>query len=243
MAGFTALIIALLIRAQVAMALALPAGLAAGLFIGLVSGLLVTRIAIPPFIATLAMLTLLRGVIMVLSQGQPVTGLGPALGFIGTGYLGPFPFPVLLMLFCVAVAAYVLRNTRFGRHVYAVGGNAEAARLSGIRSRQVLVATYMLSGFFAAVSGTIMAARVNSATPLAGDGAELDAIAAAVIGGVSLAGGKGLVVGGLIGALIIAVLNNGLILMDVTVFYTKVVKGLVILLAVAMDSLGRYKER
>ena len=242
-AGFTALAVALLLKAQVPVGVALTAGAALGVVVGGLAGLLITRMAIPPFIATLAMLTILRGTIMVLSQGQPVTGLGATFGFIGTGYLGPFPFPVLLMLLCVLAAAYILKHTRFGRHVYAIGGNAEAARLSGIRTGRTIVACYMLSGLFATVSGMIMASRVNSATPLAGDGAELDAIAAAVIGGISLSGGKGFVVGGLVGALIIAVLNNGLILMDVSVFYTKVVKGAVILLAVAVDSLGRFKER
>lgn len=241
-AGFTSLVTALLIKAGVNVFAALGTGILIGLTAGYISGLFITKIKVPPFIATLAMLTTFRGAIMVLSQGQPVTQLGSTFSYIGTGYVGPIPFPVIMMLVFVAIAAYILKNTRFGRHVYAVGGNSEAARLSGIKTHKVIISCYMLSGLFATISGMIMAARVDSATPLAGDGAELDAIAAAVIGSISLSGGKGFVVGGLIGALIIAVLNNGMILMDVSVFYTKVVKGIVILLAVVIDSLSRIKE-
>lgn len=241
-AGLTGLITAMLIKADVNLFLAIPIALTLGLAIGFASGLFITKLNIPPFISTLAMLTTFRGVINVLSQGQPVTRLGDTFDFIGTGYIGPVPFPMILMLLLVLVISYVLKSTRFGRHVYAVGGNTEAARLSGIKTHKTIITCYMLSALFASIAGLVMTARVDSATPLAGSGAELDAIAAAVIGGISLSGGKGNVAGGLIGALIIAVLNNGMVLMNVSVFYTLVVKGIIILLAVIIDSVSRIKD-
>jgi ribose transport system permease protein len=241
-AGLTGLITAILIKADVNVFLAILLGLALGLAIGFTSGLFITKLKIAPFITTLAMLTIFRGVINVLSQGQPVTRLGDTFDFLGSGYIGPVPFPVILMLLLVAGISYIQKSTPFGRHVYAVGGNSEAARLSGIKTHNTVIACYMLSALFAAIAGLVMTARVDSATPLAGSGAELDAIAAAVIGGISLSGGKGTVVGGLIGALIIAVLNNGMVLMDVPVFYTLVVKGIIILLAVSIDSVSRLRE-
>lgn len=241
-AGFASLVTAMLLVKGQSMATAMFVGLASGLTIGVVSGLLVAKLKIPPFIATLSMLTTFRGVIMVLSEGRPFTQLGDAFGFIGTGYIGIIPFPVVLMLVFVALAHYVLKHTRFGRYLYAIGGNEEAARLSGIKTDKIKILVYVISAFFATISGFIMAARVDSATPLAGDGAELDAIAAAVIGGVSLSGGKGVVIGTLIGSLIIGVLNNGMVLLDVSVFYTKIVKGLVILLAVIIDIISKKKH-
>ncbi len=242
-AGFTSLITAIAIKSDVNVFIAIGLGLGLSLLIGFLSGALVTWIKVPPFITTLAVMTTFRGVIMVLSGGQPVTILGDTFGFIGTGYIGIIPFPVILMFLATLVVAYILKYTKFGRHLYAVGGNVEAAHLSGVRTSYTTIKAYMFSALFASIAGMVMASRVDSATPLAGDGAELDAIAAAVIGGISLAGGKGNVIGGLIGALIIAVLNNGMVLMDVPVFYTNVVKGLVILLAVVVDSLDKIKKQ
>lgn len=241
-AGFTSLITSIAIKSGIHFIPAILIGLTIGILVGVVAGLIITQLKVPPFITTLAIMTSLRGAIMVISEGQPVTMLGRNFGFIGTGYIGSIPFPIIMMLIGTIIVTYILRYTPFGRHVYAVGGNAEASRLSGVRTNMVTVRCYAICALFAAIAGMVMASRVDSATPLAGNGAELDAIAAAVIGGISLSGGKGNPLGGLIGALIIAVLNNGMVLMDVPVFFTDVVKGVVILFAVIIDSLDKIKR-
>ncbi len=242
-AGFSAIIMAFLLKDDYNLFLVLVAGGVVGILCGCVSGTFISKVKIAPFIVTMAMMTILRGAITVLSQGKPITNLGDDFGFIGTGHIRDVPFPVICMIIIAIAAHYVINHTPFGRHVYAVGGNEEAARLSGINVDFIKICCYSICAFLATVSGAIMAARVNSATPLAGDGAELDAIAAAVIGGISLSGGKGTIIGALIGALIIGVLNNGIILLDIDVFYTKIVKGVVILVAVILDRMNRLNEK
>lgn len=223
MAGGTTLVVALI------------AGIAIGSLLGIVNGLLVTKGKIQPFIATMGMMTIARGVTLVYTEGRPITGMEGAFRFLGGGYVVGIPFPVILMAIIFAVAYFVLKKTCFGRYIYAIGGNEEAARLSGIRTDQVIVAVYTLAGFFAGLGGIIMASRLNSAQPTAGMGFELDAIAAVVLGGTSLSGGIGTIGGTLIGALIIGVLDNGLNLLNVSSFYQQVAKGLVILIAVLLD--------
>ncbi|MBU2702226.1 ribose/xylose/arabinose/galactoside ABC-type transport system permease subunit [Sporomusaceae bacterium BoRhaA] len=223
MAGGTTLVVALI------------AGIAIGSLLGIVNGLLVTKGKIQPFIATMGMMTIARGVTLVYTEGRPVTGMEGAFRFLGGGYVVGIPFPVILMAIIFAVAYFVLKKTCFGRYIYAIGGNEEAARLSGIRTDRVIVAVYTLAGFFAGLGGIIMASRLNSAQPTAGMGFELDAIAAVVLGGTSLSGGIGTIGGTLIGALIIGVLDNGLNLLNVSSFYQQVAKGLVILIAVLLD--------
>lgn len=218
-------------------------GLLIAILIGIFSGLLVSKLMIPPFIVTLSMLTIFRGATIVMSQGRPITKLGDTFGAIGTGYIGPIPVNVVIMIIFFLSAFYVLNYTKLGKHIYAVGGNKEAARLSGINVSKTLITVYSISALCACVSGFIMASRVDSATPTAGEGAELDAIAAAVIGGMSLTGGKGKILGAFIGALIIGVLNNGLILLGIDVFWIKIVKGIIILLAVVIDVIGKGNSK
>lgn len=210
-------------------------GSIAGAVIGLVNGLLITKADIPPFIATLGTMTAARGFTLVYTDGRPITGMEEAFRFLGGGYIAGIPVPVIIMLLIFIIAHIALTKTRFGRYIYAIGGNEEVARLSGINTKKVLMAIYTIAGLLAGFSGIIMASRLNSAQPTAGTGFELDAIAAVVLGGTSLSGGVGNVGGTLIGAMIIGVLDNGLNLLNVSSFYQQVAKGIVILLAVYVD--------
>ncbi|MFZ5854985.1 MAG: ABC transporter permease [Chloroflexota bacterium] len=216
---------------------AMLAGLLAGTLLGAANGVAITTFRIPPFIATLAMLSIGRGLTQLYTGGRPFTGLDPVFNELGQGSVGPIPVPVLVMLVAVGTSWVVLRYTVFGRNVYAVGSNPEAARLAGVRVTRVLLGVYTISGFLSALGGLVLAARLSSAQPTAGLGFELDAIAAVVVGGTSLAGGEGSILRTLIGALIIGVLNNGLNLLNVDPFIQPVVKGAVILIAVGLDRL------
>jgi ribose transport system permease protein len=214
---------------------AVTVGLLVGLLLGFFNGLMITWLRIPPFVATLAMLSIARGLTRLWTGGFPITGLGEAFGFLGTGFLMGIPMPVWISGGLVGVFLVISRKTRFGRHVYAVGGNERAALLSGLRVNRIKLAVYSLSGLLAAVAGLLATARIDSATPGAGFGYELDCIAAVVIGGTSLSGGRGSILGTALGCLIIGVLNNGLNLLNVSPFWQQVVRGLVILVAVAVD--------
>ncbi|MCP2168937.1 ABC transporter permease [Goodfellowiella coeruleoviolacea] len=217
---------------------ALLLGLATGAAAGLVNGLLVSFGRLPAFIATLAMLSIARGLTLVVSQGSPVA-TPDVISALGAN-LGPYlPVPLLVMLLFFVIASVVLNRTYTGRAMYAIGGNEEAARLSGINVRGQQLAIYALSGLFAAVAGMLLAGRLSSAGPQAANGYELDAIAAVVIGGASLSGGVGRASGTLIGALVLAVLRNGLNLLGVSPFWQQVVIGVVIALAVLLDTLRR----
>jgi ribose transport system permease protein len=222
-----------------------PAAIVVGLFVGAslgwFNGLMVTRFRVPPFIATLAMLTIARGLTKLHTGGEAITGLGPVFVSIGSGRLLGIPNQFWIAAGIVLVAVVLLRKTRFGRYVYAAGGNEEAAKLSGLNVARVKRTVYLISGTLAAVGGLIVTSRLNSATPIAGEGLELDSIAAVVIGGTSLSGGRGSVQGTVLGALIIGVLNSGLVIMGVDPFWQQVIKGFVILLAVVIDRLN-YKE-
>lgn len=214
---------------------AILVGLAIGTILGLLNGLIITQGNIPPFIATLAMMTMARGATLVYSGGQPITGLGDGFYFIGNGYIGQIPLPVVITITALIVGHYILSQTRTGRYIYAVGSNENAAKLTGINTKLVKTLVYAISGFTAALSGIIIISRLNSAPPTAGSGAELDAIAAVVLGGTSLSGGEGHIAGTFIGALIIGVLNNGLNLLNVSSYYQQFAKGVVILIAVLLD--------
>lgn len=209
-----------------------------GIACGLVSGALVSYGKLPPFIATLAMLSIGRGLSLVISQGSPIA-FPESVSVLGDTLGGWLPVPVLVMIVMGLVTALVLGRTYIGRSMYAIGGNEEAARLSGLRVRRQKLVVYALSGLFAAVAGIVLASRLVSAQPQAAQGYELDAIAAVVIGGASLAGGVGKASGTLIGALILAVLRNGLNLLSVSAFWQQVVIGVVIALAVLLDTLRR----
>lgn len=217
---------------------ALVLAIATGLACGVVNGMLISYGKLPPFIATLAMLSIARGLSLVISQGSPIA-LPGSLDVLGTDLGGWLPVPVLVMVAMGLIAALVLNRSFIGRAMYAIGGNEEAARLSGLPVNKQKIAIYALSGLFAAVAGIVLAARLSSAQPQAAQGYELDAIAAVVIGGASLSGGVGKASGTLIGALILAVLRNGLNLMSVSAFWQQVVIGVVIALAVLLDTLRR----
>lgn len=214
---------------------AILAGILVGAAAGWVNGFAITRLKLPPFVATLGMLSIARGLTMLWTGGFPVTGLGSGFGQLGTGALLGMPVPVWIMLALTAVFVITTKRTRFGRHLYAVGGNERAARLTGLNVNGIKLAVYTLAGALAGVAGLIVTARLDSAQPNAGLGYELDSIAAVVIGGTSLSGGRGSVTGTVLGCLIIGVLNNGLFLLNVSPFWQQVIKGVVILLAVAID--------
>ncbi|MFE0523149.1 substrate-binding domain-containing protein [Streptomyces sp. NPDC058954] len=218
--------------------LAVVLSVATGIVAGLVNGFLIAYGKLPPFIATLAMLSVARGLSLVISEGSPIPFPG-SVSHLGDTLGGWLPVPVLVMVVMGLLAAFVLGRTYIGRSMYAIGGNEEAARLSGLRVKKQKLAIYAFSGLFAAVAGIVLAARLSSAQPQAADGYELDAIAAVVIGGASLAGGTGKASGTLIGALILAVLRNGLNLLNVSAFWQQVVIGVVIALAVLLDTLRR----
>ena len=206
-----------------------------GLLLGLFNGWAITKFSLPPFVATLAMLTIARGATMLYTQGIPISNLGSSFEFIGSGWFLGIPVPVWVSLVVVLVVVFITRKTAFGRYIYAIGGNEKAAFLSGININNIKLVVYGIAGMMAGVGGVLVTSRLNSAQPNAGASYELDSIAAVVIGGTSLSGGLGTVTGTVIGATIIGVLNNGLVLLNVSPFWQQVVKGLVILLAVIID--------
>ncbi|CDF59020.1 ABC transporter permease subunit [Thermobrachium celere] len=215
--------------------LALAVSIIIGALIGLINGALVSRGKIQPFIVTLATMTIFRGVTYVYTNGTPISGLLGKFSFIGNAKIIGIPFPVIITAIVFVITWYLINETRYGRYVYALGGNEDSARLSGINTEKIKTTVYLISGIAAAISGIIVTSRIGSASPNAGSGYELDAIAAVVLGGTSLSGGEGSITGTIIGAMIIGVLNNGLNLMNVSPFYQSIVKGLVILLAVLLD--------
>lgn len=208
-----------------------------GLGLGLLNGIIVAYGKVAPFIATLATMTIYRGATLVYTNGNPISGLSDEPFFIalGRGDLAGVPVPAIIMLIAFLILFFVLRKTPLGRQTYAVGGNEKVSYIAGIKINRVKIVAYALTGLLCALAGAILTSRLNSAQPTAGTGYELDAIAAVVLGGTSLAGGKGRITGTLIGALIIGTLNNGLNILNVSSFYQQVVKGIVILLAVIMD--------
>lgn len=217
---------------------AILAGLLVGTALGWFNGFVITRFKLPPFVATLGMLSIARGLTMLWTGGFPITRLGDDFGFMGSGHWFGLPTPVLISGALVAVFILLMKRTRFGRHVYAVGGNERAATLSGLNVNRIKLLVYTLGGALSGVAGLLVTARLDSATPNAGLSYELDSIAAVVIGGTSLNGGRGTIMGTVLGCLIIGVLNNGLVLLEVSPFWQQVIKGLVILVAVAVDKMG-----
>jgi ribose transport system permease protein len=221
---------------------AVLAGMLTGTLLGTFNGWTITRFKVPPFVATLAVLTIARGLTMLYTKGFPISGLGPNFAYIGTGWLLGIPVPVWISGVIVLLAVILTNKTRLGRYIYAIGGNESAARLSGININKVKIIVYGLAGGLAAIGGIIVTSRLDSAQPNAGISYELDAIAAVVIGGTSLSGGRGSILGTVQGAIIIGVLNNGLVLLNVSPFWQQVVKGLVILLAVIIDKANSKSE-
>jgi putative xylitol transport system permease protein len=219
--------------------IAIAIGILTGVLAGGISGTVVSRFRVPPFVVTLGMLSIARGLTLLYSGGLPVPDLTARFRWIGTGEIFRIPVPIFILLIVYGVAWWVLARTRFGRHVYASGGNPRAATTSGISVSRVRLSVYVIAGALAGLAGILLAARTGSGLPQAGISYELDAIAAVVIGGTSLAGGIGGVTGTLFGALIIGVMNNGLDLLGVDSNYQEIFKGLMIVGAVMLDSTRR----
>jgi ribose transport system permease protein len=211
------------------------AGVLTGMLLGWINGLVITRFSVPPFVTTLGMLSAARGLTMLWTGGFPITGLGSGFARIGTGVLLGIPVPVWISGTLAGAFVVVTRRTRFGRYVYAIGGNERAALLSGLPVSRIKLRAYTLCGMLSGAAGLIVTSRLDSAQPNAGLGYELDSIAAVVIGGTSLSGGRGSILGTVLGCLIIGVLNNGLFLLNVSPFWQQVAKGVVIVVAVALD--------
>lgn len=237
--AFSGAVCASLIASGNSVVVAIIGAIVIGGLVGALSGVIISKGKIQPFIATLAMMTVLRGATLVFTDGKPIT-LGTsksAMTFttIGAGQFLNIPIPIYIMIIVFAICYYILTQTRLGRYVYALGGNEEATRLSGLNTSKIKIYVYTISGILASIAGIIVTSRLFSAQPNAGSGYELDAIAAVVLGGTSLSGGQGSILGTVIGALIIGILNNALNLLNVSSYYQMIAKGVVILIAVLLD--------
>ena len=222
-------------RYNLPLPIALLMGLLVGLLVGMFNGAVISKTTIPAFIVTLATMNIAKGLVYVYTGGSPVRVVTKEWQFLGAGYVGIFPTPVVILVIVLIITAIIMNKTKMGRHMYAVGGNQQAAEFSGIKVEKVKFFVHAFSGLMAGLAGIVLASRMYSGQPTAGDGAEMDAIAAVVVGGTSMAGGSGKIGGTIIGGLIIGVLNNGLNLLNVNSFWQYVVKGVVILLAVFLD--------
>ena len=222
-------------RYNLPLPIALLMGLLVGLLVGMFNGAVISKTTIPAFIVTLATMNIAKGLAYVYTGGSPVRVVTKEWQFLGAGYVGIFPTPVVILVIVLIITAIIMNKTKMGRHMYAVGGNQQAAEFSGIKVEKVKFFVHAFSGLMAGLAGIVLASRMYPGQPTAGDGAEMDAIAAVVVGGTSMAGGSGKIGGTIIGGLIIGVLNNGLNLLNVNSFWQYVVKGVVILLAVFLD--------
>jgi len=223
--------------------LAALAAVAVGLIGGYIQGFAITRLKVPPFVVTLGGMSAFRGAALLFAAGGPISGFEPELVWWGQGKVGPVPVPVIIFLVFAILAHIVLRYSRYGRQVYAVGGNPEAARLSGLNVRAVVTSVYVIMGFFVGLGAFVLAARLNSAEAVAGTGYELTVIASVVIGGTSLFGGVGTIFGTVIGTILIGVLLNGLVLLNVSSYIQQIIIGVIIVLAVAFDTFAKSRRR
>lgn len=230
-------------RYELSIPISLLLGLLIGVAFGMFNGFVIAKTTIPPFIVTLATMNIAKGFAYVYTGGSPVRVVSKEWQFVGAGYIGKIPTPVVILLVVLIITGILINNTKFGRHMYAVGGNVQAAQFSGISVATVKFWIYSYSGLMAGLAGIVLASRMYSGQPTAGSGAEMDAIAAVVVGGTSMSGGSGKIGGTIIGALIIGFLNNGLNLMNVNSFWQYVVKGVVILLAVFIDFIRNRNKR
>ncbi|SHH56927.1 ABC transporter permease [Thermosipho atlanticus] len=232
--AFSAVVMASIVKGG-SVFLGILAALLVGAILGAVNGLIITKGKIQPFIVTLATMAIARSLTLVYSQGMPITGFPRSFRTIGRGDVLGIPIPIIIMFIVFGIIYYISMYTKLGLYTYAIGGNEIAAKLSGVKVDKYKIIIYTISGLLSAASAIILTSRLNSAQPTFGTGYELDAIAAVVLGGASLAGGKGSVVGTLFGALIMGILNNGLNLLNVSPFYQQGVKGIVILIAVLLE--------
>ena len=218
---------------------AIMAAMGTGIIMGAITGILVAKWKVAPFVASLGMLSVARGLTYIYTDGMPIPKIDRAFLFIGKGSVVGLPMPVFIFAIVVLISYIVLKKTRYGRYIYAVGGNEQSARISGINTKLIIFSVYVISGLLAAFGGAILTARTTAGLPQAGQSYELDAIAAVVIGGTSLKGGQGSLIGTVIGALIIGVVNNGLDILGVSSYYQQVVKGSIIVIAVLIDSIKK----
>jgi len=241
--ALTGTVLALLVVKGVAIPVALLGSAAVGALIGLVNGILVTRVAVNPLVATLGTLSAARGFALVLTEGFSISGLPPSFGIVGSTDVLGVPLMVIIMVALVVVADLALRHTRALRQLYFIGANETAARLSGIAVDRVRTAAYIASGLFAALAGALLASRLMAGTPTAGSALELQVLAAAVIGGASLRGGEGTVLGAFLGVIFVALINNAMTMLAVSIYWQMVVTGVVLTVAVALDMLVRRRQR
>jgi len=233
--GLSGVVTAVLLNQNVGIPLAMFAGVLVGLVGGFLNGLVITRAKLPPFIVTLGMMSIARGLAFAITGGETIRSLPPEFLLVGQGEILGLPIPILAMALLAAGVGFLLRSTPWGRYAYAIGGNEEAALLSGVRVSRVKIAVYALCGLAAGISGVLFTSRFGVGQSTAGLGYELDVVAAAVIGGVSLTGGRGTILGVVIGSLLMGILRNGLVLLDVSAYWQQVAIGLVIILAVILD--------
>lgn len=232
----------LMVNLGVPMVLAIIITLAASTLIGVLNGFMVSTIGIPALIATFATQTAFSGIALIICNGQPINGFTEAFKIFGQGKIGPVPVPVIIMILCFALGAFILNKTYFGRYFYAVGGNIEAARLSGIRTGRVKYLVFALSGFFAGLAGLVLLSRVNSGMGNAGLGYEFKVITCVVLGGVSVSGGSGRMSGVVAGTFIISALNNGMVLINLNTWIQNIVLGIVLVLAVGFDCYQKKRQ-
>jgi len=230
----------MMVSYELSIGLSIVIGLLVGVGIGFINGSLISFFKVPAFIATLGTMTIFRGATFIYTQGRPIYNLPRQFGFIGAGYVGPIPFPTIMFFIVIILASFLLKKTTLGRSIYSIGGNQEAALYSGIPVRRRQIITFCIVGFISALSGVILASRLRSGLPTAGQGYELTAIAAVILGGASITGGVGTVLGTFFGALLIGTLQNGLNLIGVDPFVLELITGIVIVFAVIID---RFKEK
>ena len=242
MIGVAGMACALMLQADVPPILAVGATLLMGLGFGGFTGILINKIHIPPLIATLGLMTALRGLAYLLNGGLPVYGIPDSVKFLGQGWLFGIPFPVILMVIVFILGYVILNKTAFGRHLYGTGGNEEASRLSGVNVEWLKTKVYLLGFFLSTFAGIVLMARVNSGQPRGGTSYEMDIITAVVLGGVSIMGGSGRLTGVIAGVMIMGVLSNGMILLNIDEYVQWVVKGVVLLIAVGLDQLTSHKS-
>jgi ribose transport system permease protein len=240
--GLSGVIMADFIKMSLPPGVAIIAGLAISVIIGISNGLIITKFKLPPFIVTLGMAKIARGVMYVITRGYPIPVNDPFVIWVGNAYVGPIPIMVLVMLLLFVITAYVLGKTVFGLRTKAIGGNEHAARLTGIKVDLHKIQIYAMTGLLCGIAGIIMAGRVNSGNPNAGVNFELDSIAAVIVGGTAMSGGEGTVIGTLLGALILQVISNGLVLMNVSIYWQTIVAGALIIIVCALDSFSHAKE-
>jgi inositol transport system permease protein len=221
---------------------AMMGAISVGLAGGFIQGMAITRLKVPPFVVTLGGLSIFRGLALMISASGPISGFDAAYRWWGQGRIGPVPVPVVIFLAAATIAFVVLRYTRYGRQIYAVGGNREAARLSGVNVQRVLLSVYVIIGFLAGLAGFVLSARLNSSEAVAGTGYELTVIASVVIGGTSLFGGVGTIFGTVVGSILIGVLINGLVLMNVNPYVQQITIGLILVAVVAFDQFAKSRR-